>query len=270
MDVSNAVTGRFQQVRWVPQTGSTNADIRPLALATPDTAQVLFTDEQTAGRGRHQRTWTMRSGGGVMVSFYVPWLDAATAHGVNTALAIAVVDAIAEVAGTAVTLKWPNDVIVDHPDGSARKLAGILAEVVSSGSTVHGVIAGLGLNVSWPAASDIEAHEELAGAASLDGVADAPVDREALAASIVSHFEAGLAALSAEGVADLHTRYHQHSSTVGRRVRVERNSESSTGAFIEGVAVALDPSGGLIIDVDGQHQTVLAGDVVHLRAAPEQ
>lgn len=69
MDVSNAVTGRFQQVRWVPQTGSTNADIRPLALATPDTAQVLFTDEQTAGRGRHQRTWTMRSGGGVMVSF---------------------------------------------------------------------------------------------------------------------------------------------------------------------------------------------------------
>lgn len=94
VEVDNFVTDRFASLRWVPQTGSTNADLLNGALAAPDQPEVLFTDEQTAGRGRHQRSWTMRAGGGIMVSFYVPWRDASTAHGVNTALAVAVADAI--------------------------------------------------------------------------------------------------------------------------------------------------------------------------------
>ncbi len=266
MDVSNCATGRFQTVHWVPQTGSTNADIRPVAMENPDTPQVLFTDEQTAGRGRRQRTWTMRSGGGIMVSFYVPWTDAETAHAVNTAVAVSVVDAIAEVAGAGVTLKWPNDVVVQSADGSARKLAGILAEILTSGATVHGVIAGLGLNVSWPIAADIQAApDELGGAIALDDLVDGQVDRESLAAAIVSHVDVRLSALADKGVPDLHARYHEHSSTIGRRVRVEQVS----GAM-EGTALALDPTGALIIDVEGQQQPVLAGDVIHLRDAPSQ
>ena len=264
MDVSTCVTGRFQAIRWVAQTGSTNADLRPLAQEDPDTAQVLFTDEQTAGRGRRQRRWTMRSGGGIMVSFYVPWRDPSTAHGVNTALAVAVVETVGEISGVPVKLKWPNDVVVDSADGTTHKLAGILAEGVANGSTASGVIAGLGLNVSWPTAADRDlAPVDLGGAVSLDELAETPTDRELLASRLVANFDALLAGVATDGTADLHRRYEEHSSTIGRRVRVEQ-----VAGFTEGSAVALDASGALILDTGVETVSILAGDVVHLRDAP--
>ncbi|MGV7264163.1 biotin--[acetyl-CoA-carboxylase] ligase, partial [Mycobacterium kansasii] len=61
------------------------------------------------------------------------WLPLATG--------VAVVDAVAEVTGVRVGLKWPNDVLVGPAGG---KLAGILAEVASPAPVV---VVGLGLNV---------------------------------------------------------------------------------------------------------------------------
>lgn len=265
VDVTSFATGRFQSVRWVAQTGSTNADLMGQVLAAPAEPQVLFTDEQTAGRGRHQRSWTMRSGGGVMVSFYVPWSDAATAHAVNTALAVAAVEAIVEITGVHVALKWPNDVVVQEGSESIRKLAGILAELVTDGDEVRGVIAGLGLNVSWPTESDIAAApEELGGAIALHDVVGNSVDREQLGASIVSHFDDALSHLVRDGTGALHSRYTSLCSTIGREVRIQGARESFTGR-----AVGIDEAGALIVDVDGLQRSVLAGDVVHVRnAAP--
>lgn len=57
---------------------------------------------------------------------------------------VAVVEAVAEVAGVQAGLKWPNDVLVG--DG---KLAGILAEVAAPHPVV---VVGIGLNVSLSAA----------------------------------------------------------------------------------------------------------------------
>ena len=53
---------------------------------------------------------------------------------------VAVVDAVAEVAGVTAGLKWPNDVLV-----GTGKLAGILAEVAAPAPVV---VVGLGLNVT--------------------------------------------------------------------------------------------------------------------------
>ncbi|MEQ1788563.1 MAG: biotin--[acetyl-CoA-carboxylase] ligase, partial [Acidimicrobiales bacterium] len=47
---------RFADVRWVAETGSTNADAMELARQGEPEGIVLVADHQTAGRGRAGRT----------------------------------------------------------------------------------------------------------------------------------------------------------------------------------------------------------------------
>lgn len=274
-------------LRWVEQTGSTNADLRELVLSNASQPQVLFTDEQTAGRGRNKRSWTMRSGGGIMVSFFVPGKALDRAHAINTALGVAVTDAVREITEVPASLKWPNDVVVETDGAPMRKLGGILAEVVADSAEMLGVVAGLGLNVSWPTPADIaDFPADLARAASLDELAGRATNRESLAASIVANFDTELGRLEGEGIGAVHARYEQRCLTLGRRVKValhghndehdkdehdneehDNDGNRSDGHSITGTAVALDVSGALLVDVEGEMTLVSAGDVMHLRDA---
>ena len=85
---------------------------------------VAVADHQTAGRGRLDRTWEAPPGSSLLVSVLLrPALDADEAHRVVMAAALALADAVGEVAGFTPDLKWPNDLVVGE-----RKLAGLLAE----------------------------------------------------------------------------------------------------------------------------------------------
>ena len=125
------------------ETGSTNADLLARAAAgedidgavliaespdrgprqaRPDLVDAAAVADRDVGRRRRRRRPSRGWG----------WLPLLTG--------VAVVDAVAEVAGVTAGLKWPNDVLVG--DG---KLAGILAEVAAPQPVV---VVGLGLNVT--------------------------------------------------------------------------------------------------------------------------
>jgi BirA family biotin operon repressor/biotin-[acetyl-CoA-carboxylase] ligase len=118
----------------VAETGSTNADLIARVAAGEDVAwAVLIAENQTAGRGRNGRSWSAVPRAQITMSVGVP-VDGLPAAGwgwVPLITGLAVVDAVAEVTGIKVGLKWPNDVLAVH-DG--RKLAGILAEVATPSS----------------------------------------------------------------------------------------------------------------------------------------
>ena len=134
---SALVGTRFGDVRWVPETGSTNADALELARQGEGEGVVLVADHQTAGRGRLGRTWQAPVGGSLLCTILLR-PPAPVAASTTMAVAVAAADAVAELTGCTARLKWPND-LVWPGDGSSpdRKLAGILAEV------------------DWPAASQI-------------------------------------------------------------------------------------------------------------------
>src|SRR5262249_9172267 len=99
---------RFSNVRWVDETGSTNADLTAAARAGACDGTVLVADHQTAGRGRADRVWTAPPGSSLLLSVLLR-PSAAFAPFAGMAVGVAATDGIAAATGVQVRLKWPND-----------------------------------------------------------------------------------------------------------------------------------------------------------------
>ena len=151
---------------------------------------IVVADHQTAGRGRHDRTWEAPSGTALLVSFVLPR---------NTLLSLAAGVAAAQACGPSVRLKWPNDLLVGE-----RKLGGILVE-----ATADRAVCGIGINLT--AAPE--------GAAMLNQ----PRDR-VLGRLMVAMDEWTIATPDR-----ILSRWRELSATLGRRVRVDVGSKSTEG-----------------------------------------
>lgn len=282
----------FGPVRFVSSTGSTNADLVASARAGAPEGEVVVADHQTAGRGRHGRSWVAPPGSALLASVLLRprWAPERVAL-LSPATALAVRDACAGY-GAPVRLKWPNDVIATVP-GACRgatgeaapagsvtgwalredreaKLAGVLAELDSSG-TPPAVVVGFGVNVHGHTglASAVEAVRAVGEEAALRPVAlDALVrgapDRNELLVAVLVHLDTWYRRLAEpHGARHLVDELRRHSSTLGRRVRVR-----TPGGTIEGRSTDLSADGHLVVATAEGPVTVTAGDCQHLRAAP--
>lgn len=241
----------WRRVDVVEETGSTNADLIARAAAGEDIAgAVLLAEHQTAGRGRHGRTWSAPPRSQISVSVGVDttgvapdawgWLPLLTG--------LAVAHTVRDL-GVDAGLKWPNDVLV-----GTGKLAGILAEVAAPV-----IVVGLGLNVSLTA-------DELPdpNAVSLRMLGH-DADRTALTVALLHALADRLAQWRAGEDAALAADYRAVSTTIGTQVRAILPGDSE----IVGTATGIDDSGRLLIDDAGTTVTVSAGDITHLRPAGE-
>lgn len=263
---------RFADVRWMAETGSTNADALTLARDGAPEGVVLVADHQTAGRGRRDRAWLAPPGSSLLVSVLLR-PPATVAPAATMTVAVAMAEAVEQAAGVSPGLKWPNDLVVDD-----RKLAGILAEADwPAGSTISAgwrppasyeriaLVVGVGLNVTWPplagAPEEVAALAEVATALNWLGAA---VDRGELLVAFLRRIDARYGELVRSGSpAATLGEWRRRSATLGRRVRVDLGADD-----VEGVAVDVTDDGHLVVDTpDGDRRTLAVGDVVHLRPA---
>lgn len=242
------------RIRLVPETGSTNDDLRSgHSAGTAGTGDVLVAELQTGGRGRRDRTWTSPTGSGLTCSVLIDLADAAANRRpwALTCAALALAEAVESVAEIEAKLKWPNDLQID-----GRKAAGLLA--TTSGTAV---VLGMGLNVS-------STPDELPGpgATSLAESGAASVDRAALLVATLDALrglvDGWLAAGGDPHASGILAAYRKRSATLGLGVRVDLEG----GRSITGTAADVDDDGRLVVQLDaGGTQACAAGDVVHLR-----
>jgi BirA family biotin operon repressor/biotin-[acetyl-CoA-carboxylase] ligase len=206
--------------------------------------EVVVAEFQSNGRGRLDRTFDAPTSSALLFSFAVrpkrnqsDWGFLPLLTGMCVARAL---NSFIE-GQTPVTLKWPNDLLVD-----GKKLGGIIAEVRG-----EAVIIGVGINVEMSV-------EELpaAGATSLLIVGCSNLNRNQILTKILFEIEAGLT--SWDGGEIFVDRYREVSSTLGNQVRAQLPG----GKVLESRAIDIDPSGALILE-SGERITV--GDVIHLR-----
>ncbi|UJP41267.1 biotin--[acetyl-CoA-carboxylase] ligase [Cellulomonas palmilytica] len=263
--------GPLARVEVVATTGSTNADVvrdlRADPASWPDRS-LLVADHQVAGRGRRDRTWQTPAGTAVTCSFVVHLDMPADRYGWLPLLAgLGAVRAVRATAGVAASLKWPNDVLVPASSevegwGPARKVGGVLSELVPLADGTTAAVVGIGLNV-------LQAADELpvpsAGSLALAGARH--VDRLAVLVGLVEALEAIETRWDASGGAvhdsGLADEVASVLSTLGTGVAVDLPG----GDVVEGVAVRLDDDGALVVRTAADDERrVLAGDVRHLRA----
>jgi BirA family biotin operon repressor/biotin-[acetyl-CoA-carboxylase] ligase len=228
----------------VETTTSTNDDAKRAALAGAPSGAAFVADAQTRGRGRLGRSWHSPRGENLYASFVLrPSFEPARAPLVTLASGLAVADALAPLVRANVTIKWPNDVLVDD-----RKVAGILAEAHIGGSDTDWIVIGIGINVharSFP--SDIAAR-----ATSLAIAGASRLDRAALFVDVASALSARLDQL-ASGALSVIRDFEGRDALRGRAVTVD-------GA--PAVARGITESGALVIvRADGSEAHCVAGEV---------
>jgi BirA family transcriptional regulator, biotin operon repressor / biotin---[acetyl-CoA-carboxylase] ligase len=127
--------------------GSTLDVAHALAEAGAAAGTLVLADAQSAGRGRHGRSWQSEPGAGIWLTLVERPSDpvALDVLSLRVGLALApVLDAFAE---SPVRLKWPNDLYV-----GTRKLGGILVEARWQSGAPQWVAIGVGVNVRAPRA----------------------------------------------------------------------------------------------------------------------
>lgn len=238
--------GLWRHIDYVPETGSTNADMARLARSGAAPGSVLLTANQTAGRGRFTRAWSTPPGVSIALSILVRPLRPLTEWTWLPLLAgLAVASGLSQASGLKVELKWPNDVLID-----GKKVCGLLSEIVDTPVAQCAVI-GWGINVAMDA-------DELPvpGATSLllQGV---QVPMTEVAAALLESFAAYFGQWDAGRRDQVSQAYARRCTTIGQQVRVVLSERES----VEGYASGVDDFGRLLVD----DQAYAAGDVFHLR-----
>lgn len=122
--------------------GSTNEFLKKQSENLPDYT-VIWTEDQTTGRGRFTRKWNSIPGKDLTFSILLPLTSLKPSSWPNiTQIAALAIAELLEDYGLTALIKWPNDVLVEQ-----KKICGILCETVKRNKLPCAVL-GIGLNVN--------------------------------------------------------------------------------------------------------------------------
>jgi len=220
------------QVRLYETVSSTNDIALAWAAEGASGLALVFAEEQTAGRGRGERSWYSPRGASLAFSLILSLIveDPADVTLVTGLGALAVHEALVELNLTP-AIKWPNDVLL-----GGKKVSGVLMEAIWTGAALDRLVLGIGVNVrpeSVPATGLLNFP-----ATCLDIETGTLVDRYALLKSILSQLVLWSPRVGSPQF--LHA-WEQRLAYRGEWVQVEREGTPA----LEGLAVGLDRDGAL-------------------------
>ena len=240
-------------IEYRPTVGSTNDLAKELARQGAPEGLLVLADQQTAGKGRLGRAWSTPPGAAIAMSLVLrPDLPLHQAPRITLAAAVAVAEAVREVADLAAGIKWPNDVLL-----RGRKLCGILTEMEAEMDRVSFVVVGIGVNVGLRREEMDPAFRETATSLAEEGAVG--VRRAALVQAILARLEQSCDDLLAGRFPQVLDRWRALSVTLGQPVRVLGVDGL---AVLEGVAEQVDEDGALLVrDYGGRVHRVFSGEV---------
>lgn len=234
--------------------GSTNTAglALPLADDEEESGRVIAADSQEKGRGRFDRRWISPPGVNIHLSIVLrPEIPPGNAPLLTMLGALASAAAIKKETGIAVSVKWPNDLVV-----SGKKLGGILAEARTVNGLISRAVIGIGINLNarfedFPP----EISEKATSALILTG---STFSRSAVIASIMNEFETRYKKLKYIGGFPLVREMRPLLSSLGREVVI-----SDGGPEISGFVEDITDDGRLIICLpSGARKKIGSGEII--------
>ena len=226
----------INEVRYLPECGSTNAYVKE-HFEEFGPVGAVYTENQTAGRGRLGRSWV-------------------NAEGKALYYTVAVRRQLSLRYGVECQIKWPNDLLLN-----GKKVVGILCESVSYGyqQQGRGILCGIGINLAQPQSYFDAANLPNGTSLALQGAnVDLAADPAWLAEGLTDFgFDRNLYTFARDGFAPFREEYKAACVNLGRRVTFDL-PEGGQGA---GEAIDVDEEGRLVVRTDSGEVHVFTGEV---------
>lgn len=231
---------------------STNTALLARANPADGVAEVLLAEYQTAGRGRRGRLWLAPPGGALCLSMSWTFGEVPQELGaLGLAIGVCALRALRTHGIDAVTLKWPNDLLIGE-----RKLGGVLIDLRAESAGPASVVIGIGINLTLGAALTAQIAQSGTAATDLASVLQPLPGRNALAATLVSACVTGLRAFAREGLKPFIEDWRAVDALRGRAVNV-----SAADGVARGVARGIDLRGALMLETPQGLRRFISGDV---------
>ena len=244
----------INEVRYLPECGSTNAYVKE-HFEEFGPVGAVYTENQTAGRGRLGRSWVNAEGKALYytVAIREPLAQPAT---LPLLASLAVRTQLRLRYGVDCQIKWPNDLLLN-----GKKIVGILCEGVSYGyqQQGRGILCGIGINLAQPQSYFDAAGLPNGTSLELQGAkVDLSTDPAWLAEGLTDFgFDRNLYQFARDGFAPFREEYKAACVNLGRRVTFDL-PDGRQGA---GEAVDVDEEGRLVVRTDGGEVHVFTGEV---------
>jgi BirA family transcriptional regulator, biotin operon repressor / biotin---[acetyl-CoA-carboxylase] ligase len=232
---------------------STNTEAINQAKRGADEGLCVVARRQTAGRGRHGRTWVSEKDAGLYFSIVLrPKIENIFFPLITLMTAVAVADVLRELYNLKPDIKWVNDVHINE-----KKICGILAETVETTKNLA-VIVGIGINLK----SSNFPPEIAEIATSIEAETGQKVETEELLNALTRFLNYFYEILKSEsGAKRIVDEWTKRSSyAFGKAVRVRLENETVTGT-----TDGLEENGALRVKTDADIRIIVAGDVENLR-----
>lgn len=247
-----------RNVIYFSQIDSTNNYAKKIAQEGCEEGTVVIADMQTSGRGRLGRKWSSKDKKGILLSVVLkPEISIEELQIITLAASVAVVEAVYELTGIALGVKWPNDIILD-----GKKVCGILTEAGMEMDKINFVVLGIGLNV-WHEKEDFAGElEEKATSLSiylrqkgqLNGII---IMRSELIKKILYKLEKLYDKINSGDLGLITALWKKYSVTLGKEVLIAVKGEKHCG-----VAMDITNEGRLVVEcMDGTRKEVLSGEI---------
>ncbi|MDD5428544.1 MAG: biotin--[acetyl-CoA-carboxylase] ligase [Candidatus Omnitrophica bacterium] len=236
--------------------GSTNDVAYALAEKGLKEGVIILAEEQDKGKGRHGRSWTSPSRGGIYLSAILrPRITPNEIPKITLLAAVAAAKAIREVTGLQAMIKWPNDILV-----SGKKVCGILTEMKAEQDSVSFIVIGIGINCNTPVRQLPKSASSLREELGLHA-RDEHVPRLELVKKLIEKLEEDYFLLKKDGFRPIMEEWKHLTDMLGARVRVVLQNRA-----FEGLAHNIDPDGALIVRKDaGTLERISSGDIIMIR-----
>lgn len=222
----------FSDVILLDEIDSTNLFAKNNTLKTP---ALIFTEFQSAGRGRFYRMWM--SDKGENLTFTVVFdlnLNYKNVFAVNFFVSLVIHSVLKNILpGKNILLKWPNDILIEN-----KKVCGVLSEIENLSNDFKRFIVGIGLNVNQTDFTGIPGIN----AASLKMFTGQNLDRYNLLYDIAKKIILFRDSLFLPD--RILYMWKKNSGFLGKKIRFKASGDSE---FIEGVAKDVSPDGALVI-----------------------
>lgn len=199
---------------------------------------VVYTDNQTKGKGSKGRSWTNFPGEFLAVSMLLKGFPVSDLGILPLLCGLAEYRMLASF-GLHAQIKWPNDLLLEE-----KKISGILCESVIHADSAD-VVCGIGINLNQ-SQSRFDAMQ-LPHACSLATVTGHPWQLVQVLRALLAQWEGCYQTYQMEGFGqNLLQEYQAHCYTLGRQLRVEQD-----GTERYATAISVEPDGMLRCELDG-------------------